>query len=152
MLSVSQRKNAFFKVNADTGKYHCFGCGAAGDVIDFICLRHGISFVEAKAYLGIGNEKRQREHRAMRVKRAREAKLRLLFRERYHDLTDTYRTYTALINRIRDWRDMLRCSVLLQRIAWIEYALDELQSMATGREPLDLSDPLVKEVLKDEHL
>jgi len=47
---------------------------------------------------------------------------------------------------------MLRCSVLLQRIAWIEYALDELQSMATGREPLDLSDPLVKEVLKDEHL
>jgi DNA primase len=36
-----------FKVNDDKGFYHCFGCGAHGDVFRWICERHGMSFPDA---------------------------------------------------------------------------------------------------------
>ncbi len=36
-----------FTVNAELGVYHCFGCQASGDVINFVCEIEGISFVEA---------------------------------------------------------------------------------------------------------
>lgn len=35
--------------------YHCFGCGAHGDVIDWLTIQRGMSFREALAYLGASN-------------------------------------------------------------------------------------------------
>jgi len=32
-------------------RFHCFGCGAAGDVIDFVERLHGLSFTDAVAHL-----------------------------------------------------------------------------------------------------
>ncbi len=32
-------------------RYHCFGCGATGDVIDFIGRLHGLGFRDAVAFL-----------------------------------------------------------------------------------------------------
>lgn len=34
-----------------TGSYYCFGCGAGGDVIDFVCRLQGLSFKEAVDFL-----------------------------------------------------------------------------------------------------
>lgn len=39
-------KTASFKVYSD-GTYHCFGCGAHGDVISFVMAIHNLSFQEA---------------------------------------------------------------------------------------------------------
>ena len=40
-------KSPSFTVNDDKGFYHCFGCGAHGDVIDFVQLIGGVDFREA---------------------------------------------------------------------------------------------------------
>lgn len=40
-----------FKINNDKGFYHCFGCGAHGDVIDFVARYQRMSFAEARAEL-----------------------------------------------------------------------------------------------------
>lgn len=36
-----------FTVNPELGVYHCFGCQASGDVINFICEIEGVNFSEA---------------------------------------------------------------------------------------------------------
>jgi len=40
-------KTPSFKVNPQRQRYHCFGCGARGDVIDFIMRVESISFRDA---------------------------------------------------------------------------------------------------------
>ncbi|MDR2794534.1 MAG: DNA primase [Holosporaceae bacterium] len=44
-------KTASFKVNPDSGLYYCFGCGAHGDVIDFVMEFEKITFTEATEYI-----------------------------------------------------------------------------------------------------
>jgi len=40
-------KTPSFHVNGDKGFFHCFGCGAGGDVIKFVALHDKLSFPEA---------------------------------------------------------------------------------------------------------
>ena len=40
-------KTPSFTINDDKGFYHCFGCGAHGDVISFLMVSEGYSFLEA---------------------------------------------------------------------------------------------------------
>ena len=40
-------KSPSFFVNDEKGFYHCFGCGAHGDVIKFLVEKEGLSFAEA---------------------------------------------------------------------------------------------------------
>src|SRR4051812_8393475 len=40
------------KSNSEAGWFHCFGCGAAGDVYDFLQRYFGISFLDAVSLLG----------------------------------------------------------------------------------------------------
>lgn len=40
-------KTASFCVNQQEGYYHCFGCGASGDVIKFVCEQESIDFYDA---------------------------------------------------------------------------------------------------------
>jgi len=40
-----------FVVSPEKGLFHCFGCGAGGDVVKFLMLRDKLSFVEAVEYL-----------------------------------------------------------------------------------------------------
>jgi DNA primase len=42
-----QERNPSFAVSREAGLYHCFGCGAGGDVIGFLVRFHGVSFSEA---------------------------------------------------------------------------------------------------------
>ncbi|KMM45623.1 DNA primase [Cellulomonas sp. A375-1] len=40
-----------FHVRPQVGRYHCFGCGEGGDVIDFVTKVDGLGFAEAVEYL-----------------------------------------------------------------------------------------------------
>jgi DNA primase len=48
-----KEKTASFKVDADAGYYHCFGCGVHGDVIGFIRELEKVNFAEAVEYLAV---------------------------------------------------------------------------------------------------
>src|SRR5262252_7834229 len=42
-----EEKTASFTITPSKGLYHCFGCGAAGDVIGFVTKRDKVSFAGA---------------------------------------------------------------------------------------------------------
>lgn len=47
-----QERTPSFNVNPEKQIFHCFGCGAGGDVFSFVMKIEGLSFVEAVAKLG----------------------------------------------------------------------------------------------------
>ena len=47
-----QEKSASFHVTPARGRFHCFGCGASGDCIDFVAQMQGVNFLTALKYLG----------------------------------------------------------------------------------------------------
>ena len=49
-----EEKTPSFRVNDTKGLFHCFGCGASGDIIDYIRWRHGLEFVDALQWLDSG--------------------------------------------------------------------------------------------------
>ena len=69
-------KAASFHCEDQKGRYHCFGCGAGGNVIKFLREKVGLTFPEAMAELGGEAEKSQPtdEERA-RQKRQHEARI-----------------------------------------------------------------------------
>lgn len=48
-------KTPSFSVNQDKGRYHCFGCGAGGDPIEFLREHAGLGFQEAVRELAGGS-------------------------------------------------------------------------------------------------
>ena len=44
-------KNPSFKVNPNTGLWHCFGCGEGGDVFSYVQRRENLDFPDAIRYL-----------------------------------------------------------------------------------------------------
>ncbi|HOP94899.1 MAG TPA: DNA primase [Dictyoglomaceae bacterium] len=58
-----QEKTPSFYVNPDKGLYHCFGCGASGDVFSFLLNYRNITFMEALEELAheVGLELPKRE-------------------------------------------------------------------------------------------
>ena len=50
-------KTPSFKVSVERQRWHCFGCGAHDDIIEFIIKLKGFSFQGALVYLGIRNGK-----------------------------------------------------------------------------------------------
>jgi DNA primase catalytic core len=46
-------KTPSFLVNSEKQIFHCFGCGAHGDVLDFVVKYHGLSFKDALKHLGM---------------------------------------------------------------------------------------------------
>ena len=86
-------KTPSFTVNDDKAFYHCFGCGAHGDVIRFVTETEGLTFPEAVAKLaGMAGlsvpqatpEERKRAERAKSLQDACEAALRF-FRRRLNE-------------------------------------------------------------------
>jgi DNA primase len=47
LCPLHQEDSASFVVTESKGLFHCFGCGAGGDVIGFIVRYDGVSFPEA---------------------------------------------------------------------------------------------------------
>ena len=46
-----KEKTPSFKVNPDTGLWHCFGCGEGGDAFGFVMRNDNLTFPEAVVYL-----------------------------------------------------------------------------------------------------
>ena len=44
-------KTPSFLINDDRGSYHCFGCGAHGDIISFLLEKENYNFIDAIKYL-----------------------------------------------------------------------------------------------------
>lgn len=44
-------RNPSFSVDREKGLFHCFGCGAGGDVFDFVMAKEGVEFKEALSIL-----------------------------------------------------------------------------------------------------
>ncbi|MBM3470895.1 MAG: DNA primase [Armatimonadetes bacterium] len=47
-----QEKTPSFHVDPERGLFHCFGCGAGGDIFDFLMRSANLNFMEAAAELG----------------------------------------------------------------------------------------------------
>lgn len=47
-----KEKSPSFTVSDDKGFYHCFGCGAHGDIFDFVMHKQNLPFMEAVEFLG----------------------------------------------------------------------------------------------------
>lgn len=121
-------------------RYYCFGCGATGDVIDFVSRLHGMSAKEAALMLardfsipcGDGTDApRQSAVKKLRQE-AEEQKYRRMERHCFQVLADYY-------HLLRRWREEHAPSQpdeawhplfveALQRLGYIEYLLDGLLS------------------------
>ena len=64
-----QDKSPSFLVSqehAERGRYHCFGCGADGDAIDYVRKRQNCGYTEALAVLGLADDGAERAPVAQR--------------------------------------------------------------------------------------
>lgn len=59
-----------FTIFAGGDKFHCFGCGAGGDVLDFVQRLHGVSLRDAAQMLGSTNLTALQVHRAAPIDKA----------------------------------------------------------------------------------
>jgi DNA primase len=83
-----QETKGSFNVHPDKGFFHCFGCQASGDVIDFYCRINGLEFREGlerlAAEVGVDIGRVKSDPRAARRKQERDACLAM------HELADRY--------------------------------------------------------------
>lgn len=94
-------KTGSFKVYED-GTYHCFGCGAHGDVIDFVSRIENIGFNEACKRLG-GELSFSGYRASNKRKRAAEDKKRKLSEawDRYYSALEAFEVNEATIERLK---------------------------------------------------
>ena len=121
-------KTGSFKVYPD-GTFHCFGCGAHGDVIDFVAKMDSIDFNEACKRLG-GEMSFSGYRAANRRKRAAADKNRKIAEawNEYYSALEAYESNEANIERLKPTSlDDIPSDVwtsALCRKAELQYALD----------------------------
>jgi DNA primase len=52
LCPLHQEKTASFSVNDERGLFHCFGCGAGGDLVSYLVEKRGLSMREALTRAG----------------------------------------------------------------------------------------------------
>lgn len=125
-------KSPSFAVNADLQRFHCFGCGASGDVLDFIRKINGCSLPEALKHLGIkpGPMTPEVIDEARRQKRRRD--LMEAFRRwktaKADEVGTILRISRRLAGQIRTVADIERFGVAYHLIPLLEYQLEILIS------------------------
>lgn len=93
-----KEKTASMKIYKDS--YYCFGCGASGDIFDFVCRMDSLTFREAFLSMGGTYEKETFRDRTARyhAQKQREQKQRQV-----EDLEAKKKLNNDLINIYRDW-------------------------------------------------
>ena len=104
-------KTPSFTVSPAKQIYHCFGCGAGGDVIEFIQQIHGCDFKQACAHLGIELENAEPVRTARVIKQAARRKSQLRRQARHDRIKREVETWAY-------WYESILLSLLdgLQRI------------------------------------
>lgn len=93
-------RNPSFVVNPHTQTFKCFGCGAHGDVVDFVCLYYGLSFKEALSYLGISTRpKKTKRNRPYLIKELKAVEIEIHFREFMKEYSAMLGSFMRAINR-----------------------------------------------------
>ncbi|NMC51088.1 MAG: DNA primase, partial [Desulfovibrio sp.] len=105
VCSFHQETKGSFNVHPDRGYYHCFGCQASGDVIDFYCRINGLEFREGlerlAAEVGVELAPGRADPRAGEKKRLRQACLEM------HALADEFFRRTLRSSQGKAARDYL---------------------------------------------
>lgn len=86
-------KTPSFTVSPAKQMYHCFGCGAGGDVIDFARHITGYEFADACRYLGIDLDDGVEIKPARRIKHRKEHEARQRHRERQERIERQVQTW-----------------------------------------------------------
>ncbi|SES69149.1 CHC2 zinc finger domain-containing protein [[Clostridium] polysaccharolyticum] len=120
-------KSASMKIYKDN--FHCFGCGADGDIFTFVMLMDNLTFKEAFKSLGgcyTHSFSEMREIEKIKRKRAKTAELRTDLKFRItlcQKLIDIYRMQTLKYPPFSDeW--CLHMNALQYQIAELEYLTD----------------------------
>ena len=94
-----QEKTASCKVYDKS--YHCFGCGAHGDIFDFVARMENVSFSEAFIRLG-GSYKREGNGFAQKLIRYHHQKAIKQRKKEDESRQEKYRACSSNINKYRD--------------------------------------------------
>lgn len=146
-----QEKTASFSVSRERQRFHCFGCQASGDVLDFIRLRDGVDFKTAKALLaeraGIPAQnltvQQRKQIQADKCRKSREKeivkKLQAGIDEEVERLINIEKMAHSVLNSITSERDFDRPAVIwaLHTKDRVGYYLDEL-IMANAAKQLEI--------------
>lgn len=151
-----REKTASLHIYSGNRGWHCFGCGAGGDVIDFVQLSFGLSFQDALAkinddfQLGLQVQRRstlmskiiaaQEAYKAKQKRMQRDEELRNAWWH-YMLLTDLFRIYKTIIHReklkmrasmddealaIFDFSDAY--AIAVKMLPEVEYMLEQAES------------------------
>jgi len=125
-------KSPSFKVSPERQSFHCFGCGAHGDVFDFTMTQRGIPFKEALRVLGVRRGRSVKPDPAAQRRRVLVKSFRAWQRAYYYKLCDE----SIVLHQIRiglkanpDQAEDIAfvCAEALGDLPLIEHRLDTLQ-------------------------
>ncbi|MFC1895333.1 CHC2 zinc finger domain-containing protein [Thermodesulfobacteriota bacterium] len=123
-------------------RFHCFGCGAHGDAIEFVRKLHGVGFKEALQDLGIEQGGMTRETPEAIMQRDRNRELVQGFREWEIDasswLGELIRAARRALAEIRTEEDLERYGDLYQQVTLWEYYLFEILAGRDERAKFEL--------------
>jgi len=104
-------KTPSFSVSPSKQMFHCFGCGAGGDVIEFVMRYHNLDFQGALQYLGIEDQTPKTKKHIKRSTRKRKHNIRRLQRVEaaYINFDEWITAYSwQLIRLIKITKDLLK--------------------------------------------
>ena len=119
-------KHPSFKINRDTQTFHCFSCGAHGDVIDFIQKLHNLSFKDALKYLGMKPGKPPKVDPVMKRKRELLKDFEQWRRETYRNLCDEKNILWHALRRCKNMDEISELSEVLCMLGPMEETINIL--------------------------
>lgn len=126
-------KTPSFKVTEDKGLYYCHGCGAGGDIFDFVMRDQGMNFTDAVKFIdtefalglidGTISVAAQVAMRENKHKRELEKKLAAESNARQDKLCAKYRINRTALKVLEPLSEAWgNC---IWRMEWLEYAMEE---------------------------
>ena len=126
-------KTASFSVSQTKQIFHCFGCGAGGDVIEFVMKYNGLDFPGALQFLGIEDQTPQTKHQIRKQSKARyQAEKRKAYQDKLYKEFEAWIVsyqwdcieWICLINssmHFLSWEHIKRLSGLIKEKTILEY-------------------------------
>lgn len=122
-----QDKTPSFKVDPERQTFHCFGCGAGGDVINFIQSHKQCSFRQALQLLGMDNGRPVRPDPREALKRDAIKRFNLECRDLSISLARDLRALRGIVAGIKTLEDLELRVWAYHEIPLLENRLDVLQ-------------------------
>jgi len=125
-------KHPSMKINMEQQTFHCWGCGAHGDVIDFIQKFHNLDFKDALKYLGM------KPGKAPQVDPIRQRKRELLRdfeqwrRDRYQGICDEFNAVWHALRRCKNMDEIGELSEVMCELGPMEDTINTLAGKNEG--------------------